>query len=135
MILLGVLTMPTVEAGSTDPLFQSQAPLKVAITAPLSTLVRDRSETEYLPAVFSFKEADGTLVELNVLVRARGNFRHRNCDFPPITLNFRRSQVEGTLFEQQNKLKMVNHCKITRQYEQAVLREYLAFRQRRRFNF
>jgi hypothetical protein len=128
MILLGVSTMPTVEAGSTDPLFRSQAPLKVAITAPLSTLVRDRSETEYLPGVFSFKEADGTLVELNVLVRARGNFRHRNCDFPPITLNFRRSQVEGTLFEQQNKLKMVNHCKITRQYEQAVLREYLAYR-------
>jgi hypothetical protein len=98
--------MPTVEAGSTDPLFRSQAPLKVEITAPLSTLVR-----------------------------ARGNFWHRNCDFPPITLNFRRSQVEGTLFEQQNKLKMVNHYKITRQYEQAVLREYLAFRQRRRFNF
>lgn len=128
MIVLGILAMPTTEAGSADPLFQSQAPLKVEITAPLSTLVRDRSETEYLPGVFSFEEADGTLVELDVRVRARGNFRYRNCDFPPITLNFRRSQVEGTLFEQQNKLKMVSHCKITRQYEQAVLREYLTYR-------
>ena len=118
MILLGVLAMPTAEAGSVDPLFQSQAPLKVEITAPLSTLVRDRSETEYLPGGFSFKEADDTLVELDVQVRARGNFRHRNCDFPPITLNFRRSQVEGTLFEQQNKLKMVND---SREVEHKIL--------------
>lgn len=128
MIVLGFLAMPTAKADSTDPLFQSQALLKVEITAPFSTLVRDRSETEYLPGVFSFEEADGTLVELDVQVRARGNFRHKNCDFPPLTLNFRRSQVEGTLLEQQNKLKMVNHCKITRQYEQAVLREYLVYR-------
>ena len=63
-----------------------------------------------------------------VSLRARGNFRHRNCDFPPVTLNFRKSQVEGTLFERQDKLKMVAHCKITRQYEQSVLREYLAYR-------
>lgn len=128
MILLLVLAMPAAEAGPADPLFQDQSTLKVEITAPLSTLVRDRSETEYLPGVFAFKEADGTPVELDVQVRARGNFRHRDCDFPPVTLNFRRSQVVGTLFDQQNKLKMVGHCKITRRYEQSVLREYLAYR-------
>lgn len=128
MIFLGGLTMPSAKAASADPLFQDHSTLKVEITAPLSTLVRDRSEIEYLPGVLSFKEADGTQVELDVQVRARGNFRHRNCDFPPVTLNFRRPQVEGTLFDQQNKLKMVGHCKITRRYEQSVLREYLAYR-------
>ena len=125
MIILGVLAGPTAAA---DPLFQSQDTLKVEITAPLSTLILERSETEYLPGIFSYKEADGTPVEMDIKVRARGNFRHRNCDFPPVTLNFRRSQVEGTLFDQQNKLKMVVHCKITRQYEQSVVREYLAYR-------
>ncbi|MEE4217538.1 MAG: hypothetical protein V2I48_08020 [Xanthomonadales bacterium] len=128
MILLVVLAMPVAKAGPIDPLFQDHFTLKVEITAPLSTLVRDRSETEYLAGVFAFDEADGTPVELDVQVRARGNFRHRDCDFPPVTLNFRRSQVEGTLFDQQNKLKMVGHCKITRRYEQSVLREYLAYR-------
>lgn len=128
MILLGVLTMPTAEAGSADPLFQSQDLLKVEITAPLNTLVRERSENEDLLGIFSYREADGTPVDLDIKVRARGNFRRRDCDFPPVTLNFRRSQVEGTMFDQQNKLKMVAHCKITRRYEQSVLREYLAYR-------
>jgi len=128
MILLGVLTMPIAAADSADRLFLSEDPLEVEITAPLSTLVRERSETEYLQGVFSYREADGTPVELDIGLRARGNFRHRNCDFPPVTLNFRRSQVEGTLFDRQNKLKMVAHCKITRRYEQSVVREYLAYR-------
>ena len=128
IILLCVLATPAVQAESVDPLFLDQATLSVEITAPLSTLVRDRLEIEYLPGVFSYEEPDGTRVELDVQIRTRGNFRHRNCDFPPVTLNFRKSQVEGTLFDQQNKLKMVPHCKITRQYEQSVVREYLAYR-------
>ena len=126
MIWLVIFTTP--RAVMADPLFQDDSLIKVEITAPLSTLVRERSETEYLPGAFSYTEADGRPVELDVQLRARGNFRHRNCDFPPVTLNFRRPQVEGTLFDQQNKLKLVGHCKITRRYERAVLREYLAYR-------
>ena len=94
----------------------------------MSTLLRGRSETEYLPGVFTYRDESGAKVDLDIGIRARGNFRLRNCDFPPVTLNFSRSQVAGTLFDGQNKLKMVVHCKITRQYEQAVVREYLAYR-------
>jgi hypothetical protein len=128
LFLLGILTGPIVAADEGDPLFLDQSTLQVELTAPLSTLVRERSETEELPGVFSYTNAEGSLVELDVQIAARGNFRHRNCDFPPVTLNFRRSQVKGTLFDQQNKVKMVTHCKITRRYEQSVEREYLAYR-------
>ena len=128
MSMVGALAIPVAHAGSADPLFQDKSALKVEITAAVSTLVRERPEVEYLPGRFSYKQADGTPVELDVQIRARGNFRHRNCDFPPVTLNFRKSQVHGTLFDQQDKLKMVPHCKITRRYEQSVLREYLAYR-------
>jgi hypothetical protein len=128
MILLGFLTFPAAAADPADPLFQSQDLLEVEIAAPLSTLVRERPETEELPGVFSYREADGTPLDLDIKVVARGNFRRRDCDFPPMTLNFRRSQVEGTMFDRQNKLKLVVHCKITRRYEQSVIREYLAYR-------
>lgn len=128
LMLAMALTVPTAGGAPVDPLFQDHSTLEVEITAPLSTLVRDRSETEDLAGTFSYTEADGTPAELDVQVSARGNFRHRNCDFPPVTLNFRRSQVEGSLFDQQNKLKLVGHCKITRRYEQSVVREYLAYR-------
>ena len=128
VILAAILSVQSATAGDADPLFLAQQTLSVEITAPLSTLLSERSETGYLPGVFSYRDANGAKVDLDIGIRARGNFRRRNCDFPPVTVNFSRSQVAGTLFDGQNKLKMVVHCKITRQYEQAVVREYLAYR-------
>lgn len=128
LLLAAGLALAAAGKVGADPLFEDQSTLKVEITAPLNTLVRERPDEEEMPGTFSYRAADGTPVSLDIQVRARGNFRYKFCDFPPMTLNFRRSQVEGTLFENQNRLKLVGHCKITRRYEQSVLREYLAYR-------
>ena len=128
VILFTVLTVPTALADSPDPLFQDNAALQVVITAPFSRLINERPTEEEFQGSFSYKEPDGETVALDLQVRARGKFRHRNCDFPPLYLNFKRSQVEGTLFDQQNKLKMVVHCKDSARYQQSVMREFLAYR-------
>lgn len=126
--LFATLAIPCAQAGSPDPLFQDDAALTVVITAPFSRLINERPKDEEFQGSFSFRDADGAAVELDLQVRARGKFRHRNCDFPPLFLNFKRSQVAGTLFDQQNKIKMVVHCKDSARYQQSVLREYLAYR-------
>ena len=128
ILLFTILAMSNTKAGSPDPLFQEDKSLRVEISAPFSRLINERPKDEELPGSFSFKGPDGTAIELDVQIRARGNFRHTNCDFPPLYLNFKRSQVEDTLFDQQNKLKMVVHCKDSARYQQSVLREYLAYR-------
>ena len=128
MILFTVLAIPAAEAGSLDPLFQDHAALRVEITAPFAQLINERPKDQELPGSFSFKGPDGAAIELDLQVRARGKYRHTNCDFPPLFLNFKRSQVVGTLLDQQNKLKMVVHCKDSGRYQQSVLREYLAYR-------
>jgi hypothetical protein len=129
VVVLGmILAMPNANAGSPDPLFQDDAPLRVEISAPFSRLINERPKDREFPGGFSFRDSNGAKIELDVQVRARGRFRHRNCDFPPLFLNFKRSQVGGTLFDQQNKLKMVVHCKDSLRYQQSVLREYLAYR-------
>ncbi len=128
VILFTILAMQNAKAGSPDPLFQDDAALRVEITAPFSRLINERPKEEEFPGVFAFKDPAGVAIELDLQVRARGKFRHTNCDFPPLYLNFKRSQVGGTLFDQQNKLKMVVHCKDSGRYQQSVLREYLAYR-------
>jgi hypothetical protein len=128
VILLAVLTLPSANAGPIDPLFQDDAALRVEMTAPFSRLINERPKDRELQGRLSFKGPDGAAVELDIQVRARGKFRHANCDFPPLFLNFKRSQVGGTLFEEQNKLKMVVHCKDSGRYQESVLREYLAYR-------
>jgi hypothetical protein len=128
VILFTLLAVPTARAASPDPLFQEDAALRVEITAPFSRLINERPRDREFEGSFAYKGTDGEAVELDLLVRARGKYRHTNCDFPPLFLNFKRSQVEGTLFDQQNKLKMVVHCKDSARYQQSVLREYLAYR-------
>lgn len=112
-------------------LFANQSPLTVTIEAPLTTLMTERPDDEYLSGKFRFTGADGVEQTLDLKLRTRGNYRRdeKHCDFAPIRLNFRKSQVVGTEFAGQDKLKMVTHCKNRNpRYEQLVLREFLAYR-------
>jgi len=111
-----------------DPLFQDNDRLDVTITAPLTTLVRKRPKDDYLDGVLQYTEADGTTVDLDLEIRTRGHFRHATCDYPPILLNLKKNQTNETLFDKQNKLKLVIPCESSERYEQIVLREYLAYR-------
>jgi hypothetical protein len=114
--------------GLPDSLFQDNETLHVTITGPLTSLVRKRPKDDYLAAVLEYTETDGTTVKFDLDIRTRGNFRHKNCEYPPVSLNLKKSQTNGTLFDKQNKLKLVIHCDYSERYEQVVLREYLAYR-------
>lgn len=116
------------QAAVQDPLFRDNSILHASLAGPLTTLVRKRPKDEYLEGALEYRQADGTTVALDVEIRARGNFRHANCDYPPVLVNLKRKQTRGTLFDGQNKLKLVVQCDRSERYEQAVLREYLAYR-------
>jgi hypothetical protein len=111
-----------------DPLFRDARILEASISGPLTTLVRERSRQDYLPGIFGYTDAGGEAVALDLKIRTRGNFRHKECDYPPVLLNFVKNQTRNTLFDKQNKLKLVIQCGKHERYEQVVLREYLAYR-------
>jgi hypothetical protein len=111
-----------------DPLFRDNSIIEVMISAPWETLTEERSTEDYLPGTFSYKEPDGAAGEFDIEIRTRGHFRHEECTFPPLRLNFDKSQTKDTLFDKQDKLKLVVHCKNPSYYEQSVLKEYLAYR-------
>jgi hypothetical protein len=113
------------------PLFANHAPLEVTIEAPLTTLMEERPEKEYLEGTFSYTKDDGTQQTFDLKLRTRGNFRRSDetCDFAPVRLNFRKKQLKDTEFDGQDKLKLVTHCQQNKMsFEQLVLREYLAYR-------
>ena len=113
------------------PLFADHSPLLVTIEADLRAVRDDRSDDpEERPARISWTLADGSVRSADLQIRTRGNFRlqKRNCQMPPIRLNFRTSEMEGTVFEGQDKLKLVTHCRDRDGYEQNVLEEYLVYR-------
>ncbi|MCG8371859.1 MAG: hypothetical protein MJA32_15290 [Proteobacteria bacterium] len=113
------------------PLFADHAVLEATIRAPLTTLMDVRPDEDYLDGTFAYKKADGTRKELAVRLRTRGNYRRdeEHCDFAPIRLNFKTRKVAASLFEGQDKLKLVTHCRTNdRRFEQLVAREYIVYR-------
>lgn len=114
-----------------DPLFAGNDTLEVRIEAPFGMLETDRPVDDYAAAKFRYQASDGSEVEFDAGLRTRGNYRLRKevCPFPPLRVNFAKSQTKGTLFDKQDKLKLVTHCRTgSKSYEQSVVTEYLAYR-------
>jgi hypothetical protein len=121
-----------VEAARSAPLFSSNEMVEITIETDFNALRRqDRVRgSDQRPAVLRWSGPDGSQGSLDFQIRTRGNFRlmTRNCDFPPLRLNIRTREAAGTLFEGQDRLKLVSVCKLRQSYwEQYVLREYLAY--------
>ena len=112
---LAVTAAQAQTVGAPDPLFQSDEILDVRIIAPLKELLRERSDDEESPGKFQFTNAAGELTEFDIAIRTRGNFRRDRdvCTFPPLRLNFKKSQTKNTLSHKQDKGKLVTHCRTT----------------------
>lgn len=121
-------------AARNAPLFTSHETLKLTLSADFHALrTKDRSvnDSEERPGRLEWVNADGSAEVHEIQIQTRGNFRlsRRNCDFPPLRLNLRREGSEGTIFQGQDKIKMVVPCKLGQDYwVQYVISEYLTYR-------
>lgn len=112
-------------------LFSSNEVLEVRVIAPFDVIASERPIDEYLPGKLQYAGDDGELVELDVGIRARGRYRRRPnvCSFPPLRLNFKKSQTKDTVFAKQDKIKLVTHCSTgSYLYQQAIIAEFLTYR-------
>jgi hypothetical protein len=113
------------------PLFAGHETLRFTLATDLRALLRDRGEARKEHAArLTYLDSAGRPVSLEVEVRTRGNFRLKRttCAFPPLRLDVPGKAVAGTVFEGQDKLKLVTHCRSMRSFEQSVLHEYLLYR-------
>ena len=128
MALVLALASP---AAAQSPLFSSDAPLKIVLTAPFPALVRAaKSSMNPYPATLTVTEPAGQPQSLAIQVRARGLSRRVAgfCEFPPIQLQFgEKSTLRGTVFRGQHKLKLVTYCRDHADFEQRIMLERLAY--------
>jgi len=116
-----------------DSLFQSDELLNIELHADFTAILDTRwfedsvrgGETEYYDATIYYGE-EGNKVEIPLRVKARGQFRRNPayCRFPPLSLNFKKKEVKNTLFDGQDKIKMVTVC----QTEPEVVKEYIVYK-------
>ena len=102
------LSLPVQANANTQPLFESAEPLQLELLVD-TRAVRRLKPDEEIPGqlVLTTKTGEQTF---SVNVSPRGKSRLRECKFPPLWLNFKKSEVADTLFDNQNKVKLVTHC-------------------------
>lgn len=113
------------------PLFEEDDQISLTLQTDMKELLADRGEDPDQHAAQIIYNENGEEIVHDIKVRVRGNFRRqeRNCSFPPLRLNFVKKEVQGTLFDNQDKLKLVNPCQRgQKEYEQYILLEYLVYR-------
>ena len=112
-------------------LFQSNEPLVLTLEANFGVVTKDRDpeSTKQYPGVLKTMDASGAAVDIPVQLSARGHLRRNRCDFLPLRVTFSKPETKGTPFEMRGAgLKLVTHCSGGKDYEQYILREYLAYR-------
>jgi hypothetical protein len=111
------------------PLFGANEPVQLTLTANLKQLRRDKAaNAPWRGATLSYVDTGGKPVTIPAKVRTRGIWRLKNCDFPPVRLNFAKEDVKNTAFAKLDKPKLVTHCRDTDEYEQYILQEFQLYR-------
>jgi hypothetical protein len=114
------------------PLFASAEPLALTLVADVKTVNKDHdpnSQKRY-EGELRIPGDGGQVAAVPVQLGARGHVRRmaRTCDFVPLRVEFSKPGVAGTVFAHQRALKLVTQCLGGGEYEQYLLREYLAYR-------
>lgn len=127
-----ILLIPVASAVAQNvaPLFTDTELLEVTITAPFEQIMDVRSEDAEHAGSLQYTETDGSEKSLVLQVRVRGKYRARKevCDFAPLRLNFKKKEVRDTVFDGQNKVKLVTHCENAgSSHEQYIIKEYLTY--------
>lgn len=74
---------------------------------------------------------DSKPIKLSVKISLRGEFRLKgeHCSIKPLKLNFKKKEVANTIWEGQDKLKLVLQCSgNSNVYKTAIFNEFLAYR-------
>jgi hypothetical protein len=116
-------------AKASEPFFAAQEPLVVTLTTNIRRIRGDKSEkAPWRQAVISYTDAAGKEMSIPMQIKTRGIWRLKNCEFPPLRLNFKSEVTKGTVLHGLDKPKLVNYCRDTDAYEQYLLQEMQIYR-------
>lgn len=108
-------------------LFNDDDILQIILTGKLNKLFSNRNgNIVYHPMLLQYRNIDSSLTSIQLNMQTRGNFRRRkeNCTMPPLMMNFPKSKMNNTIFEKQNKLKLVVPCR----GDEYVIQEWLVYK-------
>ena len=123
--LVPVYTFGQLQSGS---VFDTRDPLQIALSISIKEVKKSKEDSVYISDKLYYRGASGINDSIKIGVKARGNFRLRECYFPPVWIKIKKSESKGTLFEGNKKLKLVLPCNNDKGNNDLILKEYLCYK-------
>lgn len=108
-------------------LFSSNEILETKIAFSPKQLRKSNNDTLYFDTPLMYKDG-GEWKEMEIGIRARGNFRRATCYYPPVKVDLKKKKAKATLFEGQKKLKLVLPCKQQADKNDNILKELMVYK-------
>jgi hypothetical protein len=106
-------------------LFMDEKPIDIKLSIAIKEVKGIESDTVYTPYMMHYKNGDHW-DSIKVEVRARGNFRRKECYYPPLRVKMKKDDAKGTVFEGSRSLKLVLPCKQVKE-NSLILKEYICY--------
>jgi hypothetical protein len=107
-------------------LFKNEDILHLALRFDLKEYIRKKPKDEYLDAILTYYINERDSINRDIRLRSRGVFRNGYCSFPPIYLNFKKSDFRKDDIKKIGKMKLVTHCQTGN--EDLLFKEYLIYK-------
>ena len=116
-------------AKNSEPFYTAPEVVEFKLTTNIRRIRGDKEDkAPWRAATVTYSDASGKPIEIPAEVRTRGIWRLKNCEFPPLRLNFTSEATDGTLFKGVDKPKLVNFCENTDTFEQLIMQEMQLYR-------
>ena len=89
---------------------------------------KKKMDKAYQAGELHFITNRGDILSTTINARSRGNMRLNICTFAPVKLKFNKEELATVNLKPMNELDLVHQCHMGDQYEQFVMREYLAYK-------
>lgn len=109
-------------------LFNTQTPLDIGIKMSIKEVKQTKEDSTYISHKLYYKTDSGINDSMKIDLKSRGNFRLRECYFPPLWIKIKKDQTKGTVFEGNKKLKLVLPCHTQGDNNELILKEYLCYK-------
>lgn len=117
----------TTSSKKVSALFNAKSILPIDLNFSINDIKKETNDSTYIASVISYLEQDGAKETLDVQLRVRGNFRLNNCYFPPLKMKIEKDVRKGTLFEENKKIKIVLPCKMQKNGNDYIVKEFMAY--------
>jgi hypothetical protein len=112
--------------GADFGMFTKNEILDLGLWFDITQYVNKKPKNEYLDAILTYYITPKDSVNKEIRLKSRGAFRNGFCDFPPLVLNFKKTDFKMDDLKKLEKVKLVTHCQSGN--ENYLFREYLIYR-------